>query len=152
MYQTLALATVSLIMVGCNSGSSGPSPDTLSVTVTPTHYLDSANLANQSFRRVRRFAEAGDRVHLVIEVQQLKGGFKRCGNPLIRGPMGDVLAVPEPVDEIPGEFAVYQYHFVAQHSGMYSVEFLNSECRQTGTGAYVEVDWLIYSSFELQIP
>lgn len=146
------LAAACLLQIGCNSGTSGSSLDALSVTGTPTHYIDSVNLVNQSFRRVRRFAEAGDRVDLVIKVQQLKGGFRRCGNPLVRGPMGDVLAVLQPVDEKPGESAVYQYHFVAEHAGMYSVDLLNSECEQTGTGAYVEVGWTIYPSLELYIP
>ena len=120
--------------------------------MTPTHYVDSVNLVNKSFSRVRRFVEEADRVELVIEVLQLKGGFKRCGNPLVRGPMGDVLVVLEPVDERQGEQAAYEYEFVAEHSGEYNVEFLNSECDQTGTGAYAEVNWTIFPLPEFHIP
>lgn len=150
-FVVLAVVPISAVLFACNSEPEHPTPTVVS-TPTTISRREHINLANQSWRRSAMHADAGDRVEVTIEIWQQKGGYARCGEPLVRDVTGNVLAVLSPEVERRGINAYYRYEFVAAESGQYTVELLNQGCDITKTPASAILTWTVHKVSWLHIP
>ncbi len=145
------LASISTSFFACNVEPEQPTPATASSPAISARQ-EHINLDTQSWRRSAMHADAGNRVEVTIEIWQQKGGYTRCGEPLVRGVTGDILASSSLEMERQGAKGFYRYEFVAAETGQYTVELHNQGCRLTNTPATAIVTWTVHKAPDLVIP
>jgi len=117
---------------------------TATPTPTPIVHEQQIDLTNRTSARSSVHAELGNRVEVSIEVRQKGDPWGRCGEPVARDAFGNVMAALSPVDNEPGEWALYKYAFYAPVTGLYSVELQNEECDIRETSATATVRWTVH--------
>ena len=146
-----------LVIAACGPAATLPAVKDLRATIesklaaptaTPIFSEESIDLSSladfPSVGRSSAHAEIGSRVEVTIGIIQEGNMYARCGEPSVKDSFGNVMAVLSPVEEKPGEMALYKYAFYAPVEGTYTVELDNFECAVGLTSAEATVKWIVH--------
>ena len=135
------MLVASLVFLACGSSSvaTEDAPD-LSLT-TRQEEIDLTDLA---VGRTTILADVGDRVEVVVRIQQEGDELIQCARPAVIDALGNTLAVLSPKVWSPGEDAFYRFAFYAAFAGHYGVELDNHECDEARTQVKALVTWTLH--------
>ena len=132
----------SLVSLACGSSSVGAEDASDPSLTTEQEEIDLTDLA---VGRTTIFADVGDRVEVVVRIQQgdgQQGGeLVQCARPAVIDALGNTLAVLSPKVWSPGEDAFYRFAFYAAAAGHYGVELDNDQCDEARTQVKALVTW-----------
>ena len=145
---TAGLVLLALSLAACGQTNSPRGPNDFKVRRLPPEQFD---LLESAFHKSAVTLALGERVEMVVEVQQQKDDYRICGVPIVRDPFGNALqtlALRQNTERETETEYVYEsgLAFFPAIDGEYAVEFENRECLLGIVPATATVRWTVFAS------